>query len=211
MEIWGTRGNANGDGDEVRLFWTRYFTQELVALVDARLLKRSMRANVSMTSRRFSKWMEPCKHRFCERPIWPVYGARNRIETVPTALSMIGMDETRKIIVGRAMAELMRKVDQAGFDRRGFFLHSVSVGYLVQLLSLNMETPTPRHRELIDSLRIPPEVESIAGHHRINRVPCRVEAIGYEHPRPGGMDADPRQLALRMGARISANGVRLKN
>ncbi|MBT5057508.1 MAG: HDOD domain-containing protein [Gemmatimonadetes bacterium] len=196
MEIWGTRGNA--DGDDVRLFWTRYFTQELMPLVDASVAESDEEDHpatpeeVRTRLARDHKAVEmlPGFPHVCRQVIDAIdvgkrfndvaqilevdgalqasilrtanlarYGARNRIETVATALSMIGMDETRKIIVGRAMAELMGKVDQAGFDSREFFLHAVSVGYLVQLLSLNMDDPTPRHRELIDSLRIPPEVQ----------------------------------------------------
>lgn len=83
------------------------------------------------------------------------YGARQRIESVPTALSMIGMEEARKIIMGRAMGELIRKVTDAGFDTRGFFCHSSAVGYLCQLLTLNLQDPSARQREIIDSLRIP--------------------------------------------------------
>ncbi len=195
MDIWGTRSSASGD--EVRLFWTRYFTQELMPLVDAAVsgddgddhptTVEEVRTRLARDHKAVK--LLPGFPHVCRQVIEAIdagkrfsdvaqilevdgalqasilrtanlarYAARNRIETIPTALSMIGMDETRKIIVGRAMAELMGKVDEAGFDSRGFFLHAVSVGYLVQLLSLNIESPTQRQRELIDSLRMPPEV-----------------------------------------------------
>ena len=53
------------------------------------------------------------------------------------------------------MSELMEKVSQAGFDTRTFFYHSTSVGYLAQLLRLNLETPSPREKEILHSLRLP--------------------------------------------------------
>ena len=95
------------------------------------------------------------------------YGARQRIETLPSALSMIGVEATRKIVMGRAMSELMEQVDQAGFDIRAFFFHSTAVGYLAQLISLNFESPSPREREIIQSLRLP------------NYVQAALEAYGY--------------------------------
>ncbi|MBT7860292.1 MAG: HDOD domain-containing protein [Gemmatimonadetes bacterium] len=204
MDIWGTRASA--EGDDVRLFWTRYFTQELMPLVDAMVSGNddddhaATPAEVRTRLARDHKAVEllPGFPHVCRQVIEAIdarkrfsdvaqilevdgalqasilrtanlarYGARNRIETVATALSMIGMDETRKIIVGRAMAELMGRVDEAGFDSKGFFLHSVSVGYLTQLLSLNIESPTPRQRELIESLRMPPEVVSALNQARL--------------------------------------------
>ena len=84
------------------------------------------------------------------------YGARQRIETLPNALAMIGMQETRKILTSKAMGELSRKVDQAGFVTKDFFAHSVSVGYMAQILSLNLDEPSPKDREIIKSLDLPP-------------------------------------------------------
>ena len=86
------------------------------------------------------------------------YGARQRIETLPTALAMVGMEETRKILTGRAMSELVRKVNQAGFVAKDFFAHSVSTGYMAQLLHLDVESPSPRQREILKSLDLPPFV-----------------------------------------------------
>jgi len=83
------------------------------------------------------------------------YGSRQRIEALPNALSMIGAEETKKIAMGRAMSDMMKRVDQAGFSTRDFFFHSTSVGYLAQLLSLNLEAPNPREREILKSLRVP--------------------------------------------------------
>ena len=51
-----------------------------------------------------------------------------RIKTLPNALAMIGMQETRKILTSKAMSDLARKVDEAGFVTKDFFAHSVSVG-----------------------------------------------------------------------------------
>ncbi len=80
------------------------------------------------------------------------YSARQRIETLESALSMIGMEETRKIIMGTAMSELTQKVQQAGFDVRHFFIHSASVGYMAQILNLNVDEPSPKDQEIIQSL-----------------------------------------------------------
>ena len=80
------------------------------------------------------------------------YGARQRIETLPNALAMIGMEETRQILTGRAMNELVRKVDQSGFVAKDFFAHSVSTGYMAQLLQLNVESPTGRQQEVLNAV-----------------------------------------------------------
>ncbi len=84
------------------------------------------------------------------------YGARQRIETLPNALAMIGMEETRQILTGRAMSELVKKVDQAGFVAKDFFAHSVSTGYMAQLLQLDVESPSPRQQEVLKALSLPP-------------------------------------------------------
>lgn len=84
------------------------------------------------------------------------YGARQRIETLPNALAMIGMEETRKILTGRAMSELVKKIDQAGFLPKDFFAHSVSTGYMAQLLSLNVDQPSAKEREILRGLDLPP-------------------------------------------------------
>ena len=86
------------------------------------------------------------------------YGAQQRIETLPNALAMIGMEETRKILTGRAMGELVRKADQAGFLAKDFFAHSVSTGYMAQLLSLNFEQPSDKEREILRALGLAPFV-----------------------------------------------------
>ena len=92
------------------------------------------------------------------------YSARQRIETLESALSMIGMEETRKIIMGTAMSELTQKVQQAGFDVRQFFIHSSSVGYMAQILNLNVDEPSPKEQEIIQSLKLPPYILEILKH-----------------------------------------------
>ncbi len=95
------------------------------------------------------------------------YSARQRVETLESALSMIGMEETRKIIMGTAMSELTQKVQQAGFDVRHFFLHSASVGYMAQILNLNVEEPSPKEQEIIQSLKLPPFILEILKHFKL--------------------------------------------
>ena len=80
------------------------------------------------------------------------------IETLPNALAMIGMEETRQILTGSAMSDLVRKVDQAGFVAKDFFAHCASTGYMAQLLHLDVESPSPRQREILKSLDLPPFV-----------------------------------------------------
>ena len=95
------------------------------------------------------------------------YSARQRIETLESALSMIGMEETRKIIMGTAMSELTQKVQQAGFDVRHFFIHSASVGYMAQILNLNVDEPSPKEQEIIQSLKLPPYTLEILKHFQL--------------------------------------------
>jgi len=83
------------------------------------------------------------------------YGTLERIETLPTALAMIGMQETRKILTSKAMSDLVRKVDQAGFVTKDFFSHSLSVGYMAQILSLNLDSPSDGEKEILKGLDLP--------------------------------------------------------
>ena len=83
------------------------------------------------------------------------YGTLERIETLPTALAMIGMQETRKILTSKAMSDLVRKVDQAGFVTKDFFSHSLSVGYMAQILSLNLDSPSDNEKEILKGLGLP--------------------------------------------------------
>jgi FixJ family two-component response regulator/HD-like signal output (HDOD) protein len=64
------------------------------------------------------------------------YGSR-RIESATAALAAIGTAEMRKLLLGRAMAQIVRRVQQAGFSNRDFFLHSATVGFIAQLLSVD--------------------------------------------------------------------------
>ena len=83
------------------------------------------------------------------------YGAQFHIETLPTALSIIGTEETKKIILGKAMNDLTRKIDQAGFNSRDFFRHCAGTGYAAQILSLDVETPSAREQEILQSFKLP--------------------------------------------------------
>ena len=83
------------------------------------------------------------------------YGTLERIETLPTALAMIGMQETRKILTSKAMSDLVRKVDQAGFVTKDFCSHSLSVGYMAQILSLNLDSPSDGEKEILKGLDLP--------------------------------------------------------
>ncbi len=69
---------------------------------------------------------------------------------------MIGMQETRKILTSKAMSDLTRKVDQAGFVTKDFFSHSVSVGHMAQILSLNLDAPSDKEKEILKGLDLPP-------------------------------------------------------
>ena len=89
------------------------------------------------------------------------YGALQRIESLPNALTMIGMEETRKLLVSRAMSELMDQIDEAGFDPAAFFLHSTAVGYLAQILSLNLENPSAAEQAVIKGLGLPDPVTAV--------------------------------------------------
>lgn len=64
------------------------------------------------------------------------YGSR-RIDSVLTAVATIGTAETRKLLMGRALGQMVRRVQKAGFSNRDFFLHSASVGFIAHLLSVD--------------------------------------------------------------------------
>ncbi len=95
------------------------------------------------------------------------YGNQQRVERVATALSVIGTQETRKIIVGRAMGDLIKRVQQSGFNNRDFFMHSCGTAYLAQLLSLNLESPSVEEKSILHGLRLPSHVTAILSHFRI--------------------------------------------
>ena len=200
MDITGCRAEA--DKNEIRTFWTKYFTETLKPLVethvetketgdggDKRLSAEEIRELLSKDQKAVD--MLPGFPHICRQVIEAIdqgkryaqvgeiiqpdgalqasiirtsnlarYGARQRIETLGNALSMVGMEETKRIVMGRAMSDLMEKVDQSGFDTRDFFCHSTSVGYLSQLLCLNVASPSPREREILQSLKLPNYVEA---------------------------------------------------
>jgi CheY-like chemotaxis protein/HD-like signal output (HDOD) protein len=89
------------------------------------------------------------------------YEVRQRVQTLPNALPIIGMEETKKIIMGKAMSDMVNKISQTGFDTRDFFRHCTSVGYMAQILHINVESPSPKEQEILQSLRLPEYVCSI--------------------------------------------------
>ena len=68
------------------------------------------------------------------------YGSK-RIESSEAALSDIGTADTRKLLLGRAMGQIVRRVQQEGFSNREFFLHSATVGHIAQLMSVDPDDP----------------------------------------------------------------------
>ena len=208
MSITGCRAEA--DKNEIRQFWTRYFTEVLKPLVESQIESPDSEdrasADKQLTAEEIRDLlakdptavdMLPGFPHICRQVIEAIdqgkayaqvaeiiqpdgslqasivrtsnlarYASRNRIETLPNALTMIGMEETKRIVMGRAMSDLMKKIDQAGFDTRDFFCHSTCVGYLSQLLCLNLEAPTPKEREILQSLRLPNYVEAALEAHR---------------------------------------------
>lgn len=78
-----------------------------------------------------------------------------KIKSVSQAIAMIGMEETKKITLGRIVGQLVSQVDPASFNPPDFFLHSAGVGYLAQLLSLDMENPSRRDQEILQGLKLP--------------------------------------------------------
>ena len=164
MSITGCRAEA--DKNEIRQFWTRYFTEVLKPLVESHIESPESEdrasADKQLTAEEIRELlakdptavdMLPGFPHICRQVIEAIdqgkayaqvaeiiqpdgalqasivrtsnlarYASRNRIETLPNALTMIGMEETKRIVMGRAMSDLMKKVDQAGFDTRDFFL-----------------------------------------------------------------------------------------
>ena len=220
MDVKGCRADA--DANDIRVFWTRFFTQELKTLVEDRARAQESDngdGNVTLSANEIRLRLErdqqalemlPGFPHICRQVMDAIeagkrysdvasiiqpdgalqasiirtsnlarYGARQRIETLPNALSMIGMEETKKIVMGSAMNDLMKKVDQAGFNTKDFFLHSTTVGYLCQLLSLNVEKPSPREKEILQSLRMPNYVDAALRPHR----------LWERFPLPDGFDA----------------------
>ena len=202
MDITACRAAA--DKEEIRTFWTKYFTEVLKPLVETQVETKESEDSDSggkqlsaeeirelLSNDQKAVDMLPGFPHICRQVIEAIdqgkryaqvgeiiqpdgalqasiirtsnlarYGARQRIETLGSALSMVGMEETKRIVMGRAMSDLMKKVDQSGFDTRDFFCHSTSVGYLSQLLCLNVASPSPRDREILKSLKLPNYVEA---------------------------------------------------
>ena len=95
------------------------------------------------------------------------YGNLQRVERISTALSVIGVQETKKIILGRAMGELVKKVQHSGFDNRGFFLHGSGTAYLAQFLSLNLQSPSHEEQGTLHGMRLSPYVTSVLSQFRL--------------------------------------------
>jgi HD-like signal output (HDOD) protein len=83
------------------------------------------------------------------------FGALQHIETLPLALSMIGVEETKKLLMGKVMDELTTAVSQIGFEPADYFVHCATTAYLAQLLGLNLESPAKREHEILLNLRLP--------------------------------------------------------
>jgi CheY-like chemotaxis protein/HD-like signal output (HDOD) protein len=95
------------------------------------------------------------------------YGSMERIRTLPNALSRLGMEEARKIIMGETMQQLMKQVGQAGFDTRSFFHHSACAGFYAQILSLNLDSPSQSERSALQSLDLPLYAKRALNSHKL--------------------------------------------
>jgi HD-like signal output (HDOD) protein len=84
--------------------------------------------------------------------------AKGEVDNVAIALSIIGLEETRKIAAGKAMRQLAGEIDQEGFDLGDFLRHSAAVGFLAQMLSLDPGADDGRARESRRSLGLQPFV-----------------------------------------------------
>ena len=207
MKVWGCRAAA--DPNEVRTFWSQYFTRDLKPLMETppAAPDGSGDGRSALTPEEIQELLErdqdtvellPGFPHVCKRVIEAIdaqkrypevaaiveadgalqasmirtanlarYGSRQRIETLTNALSMIGMEECKKIVLGNAMNDLVNKVDAAGFDTKAFYLHSATVGFLAQLLNLDMDNPSSSEREILQGLRLPSFVEAALKHHRL--------------------------------------------
>ena len=84
------------------------------------------------------------------------FGAKVEVETLAVALSVIGLEETRKIAAAKAMRDLASQVDQEGFELGDFLRHCAGTGFLAQMLSLDPESEEPREKELRRTLGLRP-------------------------------------------------------
>ena len=95
------------------------------------------------------------------------YGSRNRIESLPNAIAIIGVEELKRILMSRAVHELVLKVQQAGFNIIDFFCHSTGVGYLAQMLSINYEHSSVQEQEILRDLNLKPYVLEVLKEFRL--------------------------------------------
>ena len=86
------------------------------------------------------------------------FEAKVEVDSVGVALSVIGLDETRRMAAARAMKELASQVDQEGFDLSGFLHHCAGTGFLAQMLSLDPGSEDARAREQRRSLGLRPYI-----------------------------------------------------
>ena len=86
------------------------------------------------------------------------FAAKSEVDNVAMALSIIGLEETRKIAAGKAMRDLAGQIDQEGFNLGDFLRHSAGVGFLAQMLSLDPAAEDGISREARRSLGLQPYV-----------------------------------------------------
>jgi len=70
------------------------------------------------------------------------YGLRIKVDTVPRALVVLGVNEITNIILSLSLFKSFPSVGAADFDRKVFWSHSAVVGFLCRFLAQEFNVPT---------------------------------------------------------------------
>ncbi|HOE91541.1 MAG TPA: HDOD domain-containing protein [Candidatus Cloacimonadota bacterium] len=69
------------------------------------------------------------------------YGIRNRVDTLRTALVILGINEISNIVVGVSLIKVFDSDDEKLFDYQAFWKHSIYTAHLARWLSRKMAIP----------------------------------------------------------------------
>ena len=83
------------------------------------------------------------------------YNISSGVESLPIAIAAIGVEELKKTMIAQVVGNLLDEINQPGFHGQHFLFHSVCTGYMAQILSLNLDEPSAREREILRCLSLP--------------------------------------------------------
>lgn len=129
----------------------------------------------------------------------PFYGFPSRIETIPEALTLVGMQQIRDLVAATLVIERFQKIPARLFDLDQFWQHSLACGICARVLAIQRRDANPERfflagllhdiGRLVMALRVPAQLsEAFARHDATEQTltECETEVLGADHAEVGG-------------------------